>query len=73
MGLYSFMLDSDITNGSIESSDEDKRQLAKSSLEFNTTNKYAMTITSASYYATDVSHLSLYYFTLEYIANFFQI
>jgi hypothetical protein len=40
MGLYSFMLDSDITNGSVESSDEEKRQLAKASLAHNIQHKY---------------------------------
>jgi hypothetical protein len=39
MGLMSFMLDSDITNGSIETSEEEKRELALKTLEFNTGNK----------------------------------
>jgi hypothetical protein len=39
MGLYSFMQDSDITNGSVESTKAEKVQFAKDSLEFNVQNK----------------------------------
>ena len=35
MGLYSFMLDTEITTGAIESSDEDKRAFAAKSLAWN--------------------------------------
>ena len=37
-GLYSFMLDTNSTTGSIETSTRDKRQLAEASLEFNVKN-----------------------------------
>lgn len=40
MGLYSFMLDTSPTNGSVETTDEEKRAHAAASLEFNTKDKY---------------------------------
>lgn len=39
MGLYSFMLDTSPTNGSVETTDEEKRAHAAASLEFNTKDK----------------------------------